>query len=61
MLTTAEDLREATGLPILSFEGDTGDENLWNDANIETRIEAFMETVAKSKEERQRQKSIHTN
>ena len=54
MLVAGEELRELTGLPVLNFEGDTGDENLWNDAMIETRIEAFMEEVAASKEWRER-------
>ena len=60
MLVSGEELREFTELPVLNFEGDTGDENLWNDAVIETRIEAFMEEVATSKEQRLRQRTVHT-
>jgi len=42
------------GLPSLIFESDMTDPRLWSDAQIKTRVQAFLETVDKSKAERQK-------
>lgn len=52
MMLEEQLLRESVDIPVLHFEGDIGDEKLWSNAAIETRVDAFMEEVAHSKEKR---------
>jgi len=40
------------GIPSLIFESDMADPRLWSDAQIKTRLHAFLETAEKAKQER---------
>lgn len=40
-----------SGLPSLIFESDMTDPRLWSDAQIKTRLQAFLETIDKAKKE----------
>ena len=48
-VAVAREVQKRTGLPVVAFEGDMADSRLFNEAAVESSIDAFMEILASRK------------